>query len=123
MPILLQWSERTGCGATIKLDNGDVVYVSIAAARVSVRQWDLSGLFSAVTSRFFGPKLFRQSNAAKNERTAKALRFMFPQRTPALPRFNDPLLAAFANAVWHCGSAEQVRAVLGEAAAKSAEQA
>jgi hypothetical protein len=30
MPMLLQWSETTGCGATIKLDNGDVVYISVA---------------------------------------------------------------------------------------------
>jgi hypothetical protein len=34
MPTLLRSSETAGCGATIKLDNGDVVNVSIAQISV-----------------------------------------------------------------------------------------
>jgi hypothetical protein len=45
MPKLLRSSETAGCGATIKLDNGDVVYVSIAQISVLVRKWDMSGGF------------------------------------------------------------------------------
>jgi hypothetical protein len=121
MPRLLQWSENAGFGATIKLDNGDVVYIAVARTTVSVRQWDLSGLITTVMSRFFGPKLYGESGARKYARTAEALSRIYPDQTPALPRFDNPRLAAFANAVWHCGSAAEVSAMLNDAAAKAAE--
>jgi len=38
MPKLLRSSETVGCGATIELDNGEVVYVSIAQTGVLVRK-------------------------------------------------------------------------------------
>ncbi len=40
MPKLLRSSETAGCGATIELDNGEVVYVSIAQIGVGVAQPD-----------------------------------------------------------------------------------
>lgn len=119
MAILLQWSETIAVGATIKLDNGDVVYVSIAGARVLVRQWDLSGLLSTLMSRFLGRKLYDERNAFRNASTAEALWFMYPNEAPELPRFANPLLAAFANAVWHCRSAAEAEAMLNDAAAEA----
>jgi hypothetical protein len=118
MPILLQSSETVGCGATIKLDNGDVVYVSVAGSTVSVRQWDLRDVFTTLISQLLGRKLYRVRGSAKNERAAASLEQMYPEQAAALPQFYEPLLAAFANAVWHCGSADEVRDVLREAAAK-----
>ena len=50
MTKLLRSSETAGCGATIELDNGEVVYVSIAQTGVLVRSevdpmyWTESGL-------------------------------------------------------------------------------
>jgi hypothetical protein len=43
MPKLLRSSETAGCGATIELDNGEVVYVSVAQVGVMVRKWDIHG--------------------------------------------------------------------------------
>jgi hypothetical protein len=118
MPMLLQWSETTGCGATIKLDNGDVVYISVAGSRVTVRLWNLRNLPNVLFSRFFGPKLYSERNAAKNARTARAISVMYPDHEPALPQFQNPVLGLFVNAIWHCGSAGELQAVLSKAAAE-----
>lgn len=122
MPTLLQWSETTGCGATIKLDGGDVVYVSVAGSRVTVRQWNLSSPMNVLISRFFGPKLYDEKTAARNARTAAALSVMHPDHEPALPQFENAVLAVFARAIWHCGSAGEARAMLAEAAAREPDQ-
>lgn len=120
MPMLLQWSETTGCGATIKLDNGDVIYVSIAGSRVMVRLWNLRSLPNVLFSRFFGPKLYSERNAKKNAQTAGALSVMFPDNDPALPQFQNAVLGLFVNAIWHCGSAGELVDVLAKAGARAA---
>ena len=120
MPTLLQWSESTGCGATVKLDNGDVVHVSIGFARVTVRQWNLCSLVNAVASRFFGPKLYSERSRAWNARTAASLSVMYPDQEPGLPQFKNTLLGVFVNAICHCRSAAEVRAVLNEASSRDA---
>jgi hypothetical protein len=123
MPTLLRSSETHGCGATIKLDNGEVVYVSIAHVGVLVRRWDMSGgFFKTLMSNFFGAKLYNESSVYKNAQTAQALTMMFPDQAPEL-NFNNPVLAAFANAIWNCGAAAEVCTVLNEAAAKTPERA
>ena len=118
MPRLLQSSETVGCGATIKLDNGDVVHVSISRATVTVRQWDLNGLIQTLTSNFFGRKLYKEGNVQKNVRMAEALTLMYPDQTAVLPRFKNPVLTVFVNVIWHCDSAAEVGAVLDEAKAR-----
>jgi hypothetical protein len=116
MPKLIRSSERLGCGATIELDSGEVVYVSIAQVGVLVRKWEMHGGFIKSTlSNFFGPKLYNESSVYKNARTAQALATLYPDQAAALP-FDNPVLAAFANAIWHCASAAEVCAVLNEAA-------
>lgn len=119
MPKLLRWSETAGCGATIELDNGEVVYVSIAQVSVLVRKWDLhGGFFKSLMSNFFGAKLYTESSVYKNAQTAQALSELFPDQSSDLPRFKNPVLAVFANAIWHCRSAAEVCTVLNEAADK-----
>ncbi len=120
MPILLQWSETVGRGATIKLDNGDVVHVSVTRRGVSVRQWDVSSLWRTLLSNLFGPKLYRERNALRNSHVADELNLIFPHRAPELPRFQNRLLAAFANAIWHSRSAADAGAILQQAAAAAA---
>lgn len=118
MPKLLRSSETAGCGATIKLDSGEVVYVSIAQIGVLVRHWDTSGGFvKTILSNIFGPKLYNESNVYKNAETARALSIMYPDHAPEL-QFTNPVLATFSNAIWHCASAAEVCVVLNEAAAK-----
>src|SRR5262245_9596898 len=123
MPKPLRSSETAGCGATIELDNGEVVYVSIAQVGVLVRLWNMKGgLFKSLMSNFLGPKLYNESSVYKNAQTARALSIMFPDQAPSL-RFKNPVLAAFANAIWHCSSAAEVSIILNEAGSRHAQQA
>jgi hypothetical protein len=119
MPTLLRSSETMGCGATIKLDNGEVVWVSIARVGVLVRHWGMSGgFFKTFLNSIVGATLYNEKNVYKGAQTAMALRLEFPDRAPELPRFKNPALSSFANAIWHCKSAAQVSIVFNEAAAK-----
>ena len=69
MPKLLRSSETIGCGATIELDNGEVVYVSIAQTGVLVRKWDRNGgIIKSILSNFFGPKLYDEKMSIKTPR-------------------------------------------------------
>jgi len=121
MPKLLRSSETAGCGATIELENGEVVYVSIAQTGVLVRRWDMNGgLIKSLLNNFFGAKLYNERSVHKNAQTARALSLMYPEQASPL-RFKNPALAAFSNAIWHCASAAEVCAVLNEALAKASE--
>jgi hypothetical protein len=123
MPTLLRSSETKGCGATIKLDSGEVVIVSIARVGVLVRHWDMSGgFFKTLISNFTGAKLYNETNVYKNAQTARALSMKYPEQAPEL-QFTNPVLGAFSNAIWQCGSAAEVCTVLNEAAAKIPEAA
>ena len=118
MPKLLRSSETAGCGATIELDNGEVVYVSIAQTGVLVRRWDMKGgRIKSLLSNFFGPKLYNEGSVYKNAQTARALSLIYPEQGPPLS-FKNPVLAVFSNAIWHCSSAAEVCTVLNEAVAK-----
>jgi hypothetical protein len=109
MPTLLRSSETMGCGATIKLDNGEVVWVSIARVGVLVRHWDMSGgFFKTFLNSVLGATLYNEKHVYKCAQAAIALRLEFPEQAPELPRFNNPVLSSFANAIWHCKSAAEV---------------
>jgi hypothetical protein len=100
MPKLLRSSETVGCGATIELDNGDVVYISIAQTGVLVRRWDMNGgLIKSLLSNLLGPKLYNEGNVYKNAQRARALRLMYSEQASPLC-FKNPVLAAFSNAIW-----------------------
>jgi hypothetical protein len=112
MPRLVFSSEKVGCGATIQLDNGDTYLVSVAQSGVLVRSYKkgfLSGLFGS----FFGPILYNEENVYRAAKTAAALHSKNPQ--VAILQFQNPVLTAFANAVWHCSSAADVAITINEA--------
>jgi hypothetical protein len=115
MPTLLRSSETAGCGATIELDNKEVVFVSIAQTGVLVRAIDVQhGVLKSMWSNFFGPKLYSESDVYKNARVAEALSEQFPKQAEPL-RFNNPILSVFSNAIWHCSSSANVCIVLNTA--------
>jgi hypothetical protein len=118
LPKLLNSSETVGCGATIELESGEVVYVSIALSGVLVRKWDMKGgLIKSLFSNFFGPKLYNESSVYKNAQAALALSLKYPVQAEPL-HFKNPVLAAFANAIWHCRSASEVCVVLNDVLTK-----
>jgi hypothetical protein len=119
MPTLLRSSETAGCGATIELDNAEVVFVSIAQTGVLVRLINLrGGLIKNLMSNWLGPTLYNEKNVFKNGKTAQELSSMFPEGTSPL-YFKNPVLTAFANAIWHCSSAAEVSIVLNEATGRA----
>jgi hypothetical protein len=85
---------------------------------VLVRKWNISGGFvKTLFNNFFGPKLYSESSVYKNAQTARALSMMYPEQAPSLS-FNNPVLAAFSNAIWNCASAAEVCIIFNEAAEK-----
>jgi hypothetical protein len=114
MPKLLYSSERFGCGATIELASGDICIVSVAQIGVRVRSYR-KGLFGSLFGGFIGPILFNEKNVYVAAKTAVVLHELFPDYPPSL-NFKNPVLAAFAGAVWTCSSAAEVSCVLNEAA-------
>jgi hypothetical protein len=113
MPRLVFSSETAGCGATIELDNGDTCLISVAQAGVLVRSYR-KGFFSAIVGSFFGPTLYNEKNVYLAAKTAASLKSQFPEQISHLD-FANPMLRAFANAVWNCASAAEVAVVLNEA--------
>ncbi len=111
MPKLIFSSETMGCGATIRLDSGEEIMVSIA--KVSVRVRSTKGFLGS----FFGATLYEEKNVYKNVQTGLSLRLSYPNQAPEL-EFRNPNLKAFANAIWHCKTAAEVCIVLNEAASK-----
>ncbi len=83
---------------------------------VLVFLYDNSGLIRGIISNFWGAQLYRQSDVYKNAQTAQALSMLYPDIAEPLRHFKNPVLAVFANAIWHCGSAAEVCTVLNEAA-------
>jgi hypothetical protein len=123
MPKLLRSSETIGCGATIELNSGEVISVSIAQSGVLVTlAWHKrDGLLKKLFGRgFFGRTLYNESHTYRNAGTALTLRVTYPEQVADL-HFKNPVLAAFSNAVWHCATAAEVCIVLNEAASKSSE--
>ena len=112
MPRLVFSSEKVGCGATIELDNGDTCMISVAQAGVLVRLYK-KGFWSGVLGSFWGPILYNEKNVYRAAKTAAALVSKYP--TVASLNFRNPVLTAFASAVWSCSSAAEAAIVLNEA--------
>ena len=67
MPKLLRSSETAGCGATIQLDSGEVVFVPVAQTGVLVRMINVrNGVFKSFISNLFGPTLYNERTVYKN---------------------------------------------------------
>lgn len=106
MPKLIFSSETSGCGATIRVNSGEEIAISIAQAGVRVRS--TKGFLGS----FFGATLYEEKNVYK---AAMALYAEFPT-VSELPKFKNPVLAAFATAVWYCPSAARVSLLLNRTA-------
>lgn len=111
MPKLVFSTETMGCGATIRVDSGEEIVVSIAKAGVRVRS--TKGFLGS----FFGATLYEEKNVYKNVQTSLSLRLSYPNQVPEL-EFRNPNLKAFASAIWHCKTAAEVSVILNEAASK-----
>ncbi|MGD1088786.1 MAG: hypothetical protein ABR955_08695, partial [Verrucomicrobiota bacterium] len=112
MPKLLYSTETHGCGATIKLDNQETCMVSCARSSVLVKSYQ--GRFGQFWINFFGAVLYNEKVLYKAAQTSMALDILFPEnRLPTT--FSDPVLNAFANAIWQCSTGGEISRVLNEA--------
>jgi hypothetical protein len=96
---------KTGCFANILMDDGDPCFISVAHTKVLVKKSNIGML---------GEMLFQENEVYKAGNTAKALKFLYPERlTP--DGITNPVLNAFTNAVLHCSNLGEVTRVLNEA--------
>jgi hypothetical protein len=98
MTILLHYSERVGCGATLRLDSGEPCLISVAQSGVRVIKSRLGWL---------GPILYDEKNVYLAAQTGLALQELFPEKRVPVT-FRNPVLSAFTNAAWHCSTASEV---------------
>ena len=105
MTRILHFSETVACGATFMLDSGEVCVLSVARTGVRVRKSRYG---------FMGPILYDEKNAYPAAKTGMTLAVLFPEQKIPIPIAN-PVLGAFANAIWHCASAAEVARTLNEA--------
>jgi hypothetical protein len=114
---LLYWSETIGCGATMKLRSDEICMVSVARSGVLVKASRM-GRFRRRSVGFFAAVLYNEKDVYKAARTALALDELFlEKRVPVA--FRNPILSAYANAIWQCSSAAEVAVTLNEAIAKA----
>jgi hypothetical protein len=108
MPKLLHFSERVGCGMTIRLDSGGLCTIWVAQAGVLVKKSRFG---------FLGATLYNERNVYKAAKTGIALAQQFPKNV--LPvQIKNLLLGGFANTAWHCPTAAAIARVLNEALPK-----
>ena len=119
MPILQHMADADGkglagmgVGATIKLDNGDVCVLSLAQIGVRVARR---------RSMFSSPVIYSEKDATRAARCGIALTVLFPEIAfPGTTR--NPVLRAYANAIWHCADADEVTRTLYEANARVSDE-
>ncbi len=98
-------ADRKGRWATLRMNNNDPCWISIAQTGVLVKKSKI-GMFGAI--------LYEEKNIYEAGRTAEALHNLYPtDLTP--PEIWNPVLKAFTNAVLHCSDLGQVTRVLNEA--------
>ncbi len=106
----MNFSERVGRGATIKLDSGEIVIVSLARSGVLVR------LNKGFLGSMFGPALYKEPSMHKVAGTAVILAAEFHEKAASLSPIQNPVLASYSNAIWHSSSAAEVTTIMGRAA-------
>ena len=105
MTSILHFSEKARCRATFMLDSGEPCVLSVAQTGVRVRKSRYG---------FMGPILYDEKNVYLAAKTGMTLDALFPERKVPIPIAN-PVLGAFANAIWHCASAAEVARTLNKA--------
>jgi len=114
MPELFHVNEKHGCGATIKLDTGEHCLVSIAQWGVIVRSYRSDSFLKGDFGSFFGPILFEERGLYEVVKIAMLLDIEYADASSPL-ELKNPILYAFAKAIWMCASDEHVSVVLNEA--------
>jgi hypothetical protein len=102
----------------IELDSKEFCIVSIAEVGVVVRAYRAGGYFTQLVGSFVGPVLYREKDFYAAAKTAAVLATRFPEQDASLA-FRNPVLRAFANAVWHCSNAPEVMLALNDARAST----
>jgi hypothetical protein len=87
--------------------------ISVAQSGVLVRSYK-KGFWRGQLGSFFEPILYNEKSVYRAGKTAAALDSKHAQ--VASLRFQNPVLTAFASAVWRCSSAAEVAITLNEAA-------
>jgi hypothetical protein len=87
--------------------------VSLAQSGALVR------LNRGLLGSLFGPVLYREKSLHKAASTGIMLALEYPDKTPLLPQFKSPVLASYANAVWHCSTAAAVAVAINQAAQRA----
>jgi hypothetical protein len=116
MPKLVYSSEKHGCGATIELDSQETCLVSVSQSGVLVRA--SRGPFRRILVGLLGANLYDEKNVFKAAMTAAALDSLFPPKRIPLT-FQNPVLGAFANAIWQCSSAADLCVALNTAQSRA----
>jgi hypothetical protein len=105
----------------MKLRSDEICMVSVARSGVLVKA-DKPGRFRRRSVGFFAAVLYNEKDVYKAAKTALALGELFiEKRIPVT--LQNPVLNAYANAIWQCSSAAEVAVTLNEAVAKAEAQA
>lgn len=102
MPKVLHFSDRIGQAITLRLDSHETCLISAAQPGVLVRKTQCV---------WFGSTLYDVTDAILAARTVVALYRLFPRNTVPV-EIESPVLAAFANAAWHCATARALQQTL-----------
>jgi hypothetical protein len=89
----------------MKLCSNEICMVSVARSGVLVKASKM-GRFRRRSVGFFAAVLYNEKDLFKAAQTALTLEGLFPKRIPVT--FNNPVLGAYANAIWKCSSAAEV---------------
>lgn len=105
---LLYYSEKHGCGATVRLKNNDLCIISIASNSVRITKPHYKILMS------YGVTLYEEKNIYKSSRCAIALAYIYKSKL-FKQDIKSPILKSFLNAAMHCHSASEVAMVINSA--------
>ncbi len=87
--------------------------VSLAQSGAVVR------LKRGLLGSLFGPVLYREKSLYKAASTGIMLALEYPDKAPLFPQFKNPMLASYANTVWHCPTAAAVAVAINQAAQRA----
>jgi hypothetical protein len=98
------------------LDSAEIIVISVARTGLLIKLQKSMG----VITELFSAVLYRDRVITTVVGLSVILTLEYPTRAPLLPTFKNPVLAACANAVWHCATAAEVVAVLMQASRRAA---
>ena len=109
MPKIFRASEKRGGRVTIIFDNADACTLIVSSESVFVR-YHRVGIIEIILSPWISALLYSRNMAHAVDDAAR-LSAAYPTIHPPLS-FRSSVLTAFANAIWRCSTAVEVRNVL-----------